>query len=73
MSSIPHHRARVAALTRSRKPDDTELVAAKRELAEARIAASIDRITAEAPALTDEQRTKLAELLRPVRNSGGAL
>jgi hypothetical protein len=32
----------------------------------------VERTLATAPPLTDEQRTKLAELLRPVRKAGGA-
>ena len=32
----------------------------------------IEKILAEAPPLNDEQRTRLAELLRPVRRNGGA-
>jgi excisionase family DNA binding protein len=31
----------------------------------------VDRVLATAPPLTDEQRTRLAELLRPVRKAGG--
>jgi hypothetical protein len=37
------------------------------DLAEAKLAGYIERMLAEAPPLTDEQRTRLAELLRPVR------
>ena len=38
MSSWTHHRARVAALSRDRAPDDPELLAARRDLAQARAA-----------------------------------
>jgi hypothetical protein len=38
VSSWTHHRARVAALSRDRAPDDPELVAARQALAEARAA-----------------------------------
>jgi hypothetical protein len=41
--------------------------ALKAELVEANIAAYIKKTLADAPPLTDEQRTKLAELLKPVR------
>jgi hypothetical protein len=34
---------------------------------QSKIADYIERMLAEAPPLTDEQRTRLAELLRPVR------
>ena len=55
-----------------RQPDDPELVDAYRDLAAAKISDYIEKILAEAPPLTDEQRTALAELLRPVRRNGGA-
>lgn len=58
-------RARIASLTRSRQVDDPDLVAARRELAELRIARFIRETVAAAPPLTDEQRTRLADLLRP--------
>ena len=44
----------------------------RRDLAEAKIADYIEKILAEAPPLTDAQRTALAELLRPARRNGGA-
>jgi hypothetical protein len=66
-----HHRARIAGLSRAvrngERTDDTELVDAQRDFATARIADYIDKVLAEAPPLTDQQRTRLAELLRPVR------
>jgi hypothetical protein len=61
-------RARVASLTRSRKPDDPELLAARRNLAAARLAARIEEyvagVVAAAPDLTPAQRDKLAMLLK---------
>ncbi len=67
-------RARVAVLTRcvnngDRQPE--ELVSAKRDLAEANIAAYVDKVLSKAPPLTPDQRTRLAELLRPVRVAAG--
>jgi hypothetical protein len=56
--------------SRSREADDPESVAARRS-AERRTA-YIKKRVAEAPPLTDEQRAKLAELLRPVRRGGAA-
>jgi hypothetical protein len=67
MSNILRERARIAALTRSRQADDPELVAARRNLKAMRLEEHVARVLAEAPPLTDEQRTRLAELLRPVR------
>jgi hypothetical protein len=37
-----------------------------------RVEEYVCKVLAEAPPLTDEQRTRLAELLKPVRVSGGA-
>lgn len=58
---------RKAALSRSRPSDDPEYVDVSRDLATDQIADYITRTLAAAPPLTDEQRTRLAELLRPVR------
>lgn len=64
---VQHHAGRIAALTRSRTADDAELIDARRNLAEAKIATYVQSVLDSAPPLTDEQRTRLAELLRPVR------
>lgn len=64
MSALLTHRGRVAALTRSRTPDDPELVSARRDLAAERIAEHIAKVVAEAPPLSAEQRDRLAVLLR---------
>lgn len=58
-------RARVASLTRSRAADDPDLVAARRDLKAARLADYVERVVAEAPPLTDEQRDRIAALLKP--------
>ncbi len=68
--TVAHHRARVGALSRDRRPDDSEFLAAKRDLAAANIEEYVNRVIAAAPPLSDEQRTRLAELLRPIRRSG---
>lgn len=60
MSTIYHHRGRVAALSRSRASDDPEFIAAKTDLVAANIADYLIRTLAAAPPLTDEQRTRLA-------------
>ncbi len=70
MSDLRHHGAKVAALTRSRTPDDPVLVDARRALEIAQNNSRIDALIAAATPLTDEQRTRLAELLKPVRIGG---
>ncbi len=67
-----HERARVARLSRAikrgeRPTHDPELTEARRNLRALRLEEHVQRVLAEAPPLTDEQRTRLAELLRPVR------
>ena len=61
------HRARVAGIALKRGADDPEIALARRDLEASKLADHIERVLAEAPPLTDEQRSKLAELLRPVR------
>jgi hypothetical protein len=67
-----HHRARIAGLKRAirageRSAECPELVDAQRDLRTVKTAEYIRRIVDAAPPLTAEQRTRLAELLRPVR------
>ena len=57
-------RARVASLSRSRTPDDPDLIAARRNLRAARLEDYIRRTVDAAPPLLDEQRDRLAVLLR---------
>lgn len=57
-------RARVASLSRSRDPDDPDLTAARLALRTERLAAYIEKELATAPPLTDQQRDRLASLLR---------
>jgi len=64
-------RARVASLTRSRTTDDPDLVRARQNLKAAKVEEYIARVVAEAPALTHEQRDRIAALLSPA--GGGAL
>jgi hypothetical protein len=56
--------ARVAALSRDRAPDDPELLDARRNLRAERLALAIRETVDAAPPLSDEQRTRLAALLR---------
>lgn len=64
MPSVTHYRAQVAALSRSRGTNDPELVGARRNLKAQSLAEHIAKAVAEAPPLTDEQRDRLATLLR---------
>jgi hypothetical protein len=57
-------RARVASLTRSRAPDDPDLLAARRNLRAARAEDYVRKLVAAAPPLSIEQRDRLAVLLR---------
>lgn len=61
--TLYHHRARVAALSRDRSPDDPQLLDARRDLRAERLAQAIERTVAEAPPLTDAQRDRLTSLL----------
>ncbi len=61
--SWTHHRARVAALTRDRAPDDPELVDARRSLAAAHLEDYIAKTLAAAPPLTAAQRARLRNVL----------
>lgn len=68
MSALKSGRGRVAALTRSRPPDDPELVAARQDLKALRLEAHVRKVLTEAPRPTDEQLQRIASLLR----AGGA-
>lgn len=59
-------RARCAGL-HARPQDDPDRIAARRDLIAAKASEYITKVLASAPPLTDEQRTRLAELLRPAR------
>jgi hypothetical protein len=61
--SWTEHRARVASLTRSRPPDDPDLLDARRELAVARLELRIRDALAHDPPFTNEQRVRLANLI----------
>lgn len=64
MSQIGHEKARVASLTRSRTPDDPDLLDARRNLRAAKLEDYIRRTVDAAPPLTPGQRDQLAALLR---------
>lgn len=58
-------RNRLGAALRNSPNDSERIVDARRDLAEARIADAIERIVADAPPLTDNQRARLAAMLAP--------
>lgn len=58
--------ARVAALTRSRSTDDPTLLDARRDLWYASLIETIEHRPSGLPALSNEQRTNLADQLREV-------
>lgn len=62
--TLYHHRARIAALSRDRAPDDPELIEARRALRAARIDAEISKAVETWPPLTTEQVDRLRPLLR---------
>lgn len=76
MSNWPEHRARVAALTRSRSDDDPDLIDARRELKVARLEEYVAKTLATAPELTEQQLEHISRLLKPgaraVTEAGGA-
>lgn len=63
-SEVAKARARRAGL-HARPKTDPDLKKAERDLAAAKASAHIEKILAAAPPLTDEQRIRLAELLKP--------
>ena len=63
MTAWTHERARIASLTRSLAASDPELVAARQNLKELRLAEQIRKVVGTAPSLSDEARSRLALLL----------
>lgn len=59
-------RARIAGMSSrpNRPPDDPELIEARRNLRALRLEDHVRKVLAGAPPLTDEQRERIAELLR---------
>ncbi|CAJ1504289.1 hypothetical protein MU0083_003399 [[Mycobacterium] kokjensenii] len=72
MSRALAARNRLGITTRHHRGNSEKITEARRELAEAKIHDFVERTLSQAPPLTDEQRTRLAELLKPVRKSGAA-
>jgi len=69
--SWKHERARIASLSRSRPADDPDLLEARRNLRAIRLQEYVEKVVAEAPPLTDEQRHRIAQLLAPNVVVGG--
>ncbi len=65
-----HNRARLAALTRHRNPDDPALSDARRDFAAERLAEVVRRVVDAAPPLTAQQRDTIATLLRAPAQRG---
>ena len=64
-----HARARKARLTQIHPADHPDVVKADQTVAVLAIKEYIEKTLAAAPPLSDEQRSKLAELLKPVRDA----
>ena len=62
-STAAHHRARIAALSRDRKPDDPELLDAGRDLAYERLAEHVRKVVDAAPPATADQLARIAAIL----------
>jgi hypothetical protein len=62
-STYRAERARYASLTRSRRPDDPELVASRQLMQEQALVDAINRALAKAPSMTDQLRTRIIDLL----------
>ena len=71
-SASAHHRARIAALSRDRAPNDPELVKARGDLKAQQLADHIDKVMAGWPPLTDAQLDRIAALLRAGSRGSGA-
>ncbi|WP_062069443.1 hypothetical protein [Demequina sediminicola] len=70
MSDVLTARARIASLSRSRAADDPDYVAARTDLAAAKLEQYVSKVLADAPPLTDGQRERVAALLRPHAGGG---
>lgn len=64
MSKALDARNRLGGLVRLNPDDTAKIAAARRDLAAAKLADYIERVVSEAPDLSDQQREKLAQLLR---------
>lgn len=60
-------RNKLASVVRHHPSDRPRIQTARAALAEAKLADYIERVLREAPPLTDEQRVRLTDLLRPAQ------
>jgi hypothetical protein len=67
MTSLPELQARYAALARDRKPDDPELISARREYAFAKFPKHIAELVADFPPLSEKQLQRVAAMLKAGR------
>ena len=65
MAGWTSERARVASLTRSRTPEDPDLIDARRNLRAARLEDHVEKTLAAFPPLSASQRARIAALLVP--------
>ncbi|CAM3167052.1 hypothetical protein DFJ75_3078 [Williamsia muralis] len=56
-------RSRFASLSRSRHPRDPDVLAARQKMASLKWLADVEALAAKAPALSEEQRDRIAGLL----------
>ena len=61
--AVAHARAKVGALSRDRATDDPEYIEARRALAAANLESAVLKAITNGPPLTDEQRSRIAEIL----------
>lgn len=64
-SPVLDARSRLATTVRLHRNDTKRVTDARRDLAAAKLAEYVRKTVAEAPPLTDEQRERIAALLRP--------
>lgn len=65
-----YYRARVASLSRTHAANHPTLIAAKRDLRAAMLAARVEEVVASWPPLTDEQRDRIVTLLHEPSGGG---
>lgn len=65
MSAVTKARSDLGVKTRKLGPDHPDTIEARRTFRAEQTAAYIEKVLAEAPPLTDEQKIRLAELFRP--------